>query len=396
MPSNLTAETGTNPHTPQVVPYWRLSGFYFFYFALLGVLYPYWPLYLQAEGFNTETIGLLLAIPMVTKIVAPNIWSWLADTTGRRLGIIQLGSLLGLVCFSGLLIGHGFWWLAVVMTSYSFFWNAVLPQHEVITLNYLGEHPEKYSRLRLWGSIGFIAAVIGAGAVYERVDINLFPWLGVAFLFSIFVSSLLIPKPREEGTRPQRESLWRGAIQKPVLAFMAAGILLQAAHGAYYSFFSIYMEELGYTRTAIGLLWSIGVVAEVFIFIVMHNLLLSFGIRTVLICSLLLAALRWFIIGYGADFLSLLIIAQCLHAFTFGTFHAAAIDTIRRLFKPGTQGGGQALYGAVSFGIGGAMGSLLAGRFWAEGASLVFGAAAALCLVAALIAWLGFRDPRLS
>lgn len=358
-------------------------------------MYPYWPLYLQNEGYNTERIGFLLAIPMVTKVLAPNLWSWLADISGRRLGIIRLGSLLGFVCFIGVMINQGFLWLAAVMISYSFFWNAVLPQFEVVTLNYLGDRPERYSRLRLWGSIGFIAAVIAAGWLYESFGVWVFPWVGLTLLASIFISSLLIPKPASEGARPQRESLWRATCQVPVIAFLLAGILLQAAHGAYYSFFSIYMEELGYTRTAIGFLWSIGVVAEVVIFIVMHNLLLSFGVRMVLIASLVLAALRWAIIGYSAENIGLLVFAQCLHAFSFGTFHAASIDTIRRLFKPGTQGGGQALYGAVSFGLGGALGSYLAGRYWGQGAEFVFGIAALLCVLAVFIAWFGFRDSRL-
>ena len=189
------------------VPYWRLSGFYFFYFALLGGMYPYWPLYLQQLHFDAESIGFLLAIPMVTKVLAPNLWSWLADSTGRRLGIIQLGSLLGLLCFIGITIDQGFTWLVIVIISYSFFWNAVLPQAEVITLNFLGEHPERYSRLRLWGSVGFIAAVIGAGVLFERVGVTAFPWLSLALLASIFVASLTIPRPQGEGQRPKRESL---------------------------------------------------------------------------------------------------------------------------------------------------------------------------------------------
>ena len=279
-------------------------------------MYPYWPLYLQDLGLSPERIGLLLAIPMITKVLAPNLWSWLADTTGRRLGIIQLGSLLGLLCFTGVVFHQGFLWLAFVMFTYSFFWNAVLPQFEVVTLNYLGDMPERYSRLRLWGSVGFIVAVIAAGWLYENLGVAVFPWVGLAFLASIFISSLVVPKPLDEGTRPKRESLWRAVWQGPVIAFLLAGILLQAAHGAYYSFFSIYMEELAYTRTAIGLLWSVGVVAEVIIFIVMHNLLLGFGVRGVLIASLLLAALRWAIIAYFADQLWLLILAQCLHAFS--------------------------------------------------------------------------------
>lgn len=358
-------------------------------------MFPYWPLYLQHISFNTEQIGMLLAIPMLTKVLAPNLWSWLADTTGQRLGIIQLGSFLGLVCFAGILVGNAYWWLVIVMVTYSFFWNAVLPQYEVITLDYLGDRPERYSRLRVWGSVGFIAAVAGTGVLYEHVGINIFPWIGLVLLASIVCSSLVVPKPPNRPRRQPAHSLLKTIWQKPILSFLMAGVLLQMAHGAYYSFFSIYMEELAYSRTEIGLLWAIGVVAEVVIFLVMHNVLLSFGVRKVLIVSLLLAAIRWAVIGHLADSLVLLIFAQCLHAFTFGTFHAAAIDTIRRLFNSGTQGGGQALYGAVSFGIGGALGSYLAGRYWHYGAEAVFSAAALVCVVATVIAWYGFRDARL-
>jgi MFS transporter, PPP family, 3-phenylpropionic acid transporter len=302
----------------------------------------------------------------------------------------------GLICFTGVLIDQSFGWLVIVMASYSFFWNAVLPQHEVITLNFLGNQPERYSRLRLWGSIGFIVFVVAAGLLFERVGIEVFPWLGIVCMASIFISSLHIPVPLNEGARIKRGSLWSSARQSAVLSFLLAGTLLQVAHGAYYSFFSIYMAELGYTSFAIGMLWSLGVIAEVVIFIFMHNLLLSVGIRTVLITSLLFAVLRWILIAKGAHIVWLLVFAQCLHAFTFGTFHAAAIDTIRRLFKPESQGGGQALYSAVSLGIGGAVGSCLAGLYWQEGAEFVFIVASALCGAAVVIAWFGFRDTRLA
>lgn len=358
-------------------------------------MYPYWPLYLQHLGFTPERIGLLLAVPMATKLIAPNLWAWLADATGRRLSILRLGSFLGLFCFLGIIVNQSFIWLAVVMCSYSFFWNAILPQHEVITLGFLKDKPERYSLLRVWGSVGFILAVLGGGYYFEHVDIALFPWVGIGLLSCIFISSLFIPRSKIAVHKDQRQSLWRVACQPVVIAFLLAGILLQMAHGAYYSFFSIYMEEIGYSRTAIGFLWSIGVVAEVFIFMVMHNILLGVGVRRILIASLLLAALRWYLIGNGTGSLWLLIFAQCLHAFSFGTFHAASIEAIRRLFQSGTQAGGQALYGALSFGVGGAAGSYLAGHFWSFGATQIFNVAAVLCLLAALIAWYGFRDAHL-
>ena len=377
------------------LPYWRLSGFYFFYFALLGGLYPYWPLYLRGLGFAPEQIGALLAIPLVTKVVAPNLWGWLGDRSGRRLGIIRLGSLLALLCFLGIFVGNSLLWLALVLSGYSFFWNAVLPQHEVITLGFLGAQPERYSRIRLWGSIGFIAAVIGVGFWLETWGIRWFPVAGSLLLATILASSLLIPRPAAMVRERVRQPLHAAARQPAVLAFLAAGLLLQVAHGAYYSFISIHLEALGYGRTAIGVLWSVGVVAEILVFAVMHRVLLRFGVRTLLLASLSLAALRWWLIGHWSQTPWLLVAAQSLHAFSFGTFHASGVETIRRLFGPAAQGSGQALYGAVSFGLGGAVGSWAAGRFWHLGAAAVFDAAALACVLAALIAWYGFRDPRL-
>lgn len=380
---------------PGALPYWRLSGFYFSYFALLGGLFPYWSLYLDARGLAPAQIGALLAVPLITKVFAPNLWSWLADVSGWRLGIIRLGVVLALLCFSGIFFTDSVAGLALVLVGYSFFWNAVLAQHEVITLGFLDTRPERYGAIRLWGSVGFIFAVAGAGYFFEVAGITWFPAVGMLLLVTILASSLLIPRPATVTTGRRREPMLAVVRQPVVLSFLGAGLLLQAAHGAYYSFFSLHLQDLGYGRAAIGLLWSVGVVAEVLIFAVMHRALVRFGVRVLLLVSLVLAALRWWLIGHFSEFGALLVIAQTLHAFTFGTYHAAGVETVRRLFANSGQAGGQALYGAVSFGLGGALGSWLAGQLWQSGATLVFDVAALLCLLALVLGWYGFRDPRL-
>src|SRR5690606_22961750 len=122
---------------PEPTPYWRLSGFYFFYFATLGALMPYWSLYLQDRGFDAPAIGSLLALLAVTKIVAPYLWGWVADHSGRRMVMIRIASLASVLCFAGVFFPGGFLWLALVMFLFSFFWNAGLPQFEVTTLRFL-------------------------------------------------------------------------------------------------------------------------------------------------------------------------------------------------------------------------------------------------------------------
>ena len=152
------------------MPYWRLSGFYFFYFAALGVIVPYWGLYLQTLGFGPAEIGELMAVIMATKIVAPNVWGWIADHTGRRMAIVRLASLLALLTFAGVFLAREFWRLALVMSLFSFFWNASLPQFEAVTFNYLGTRIHRYAHIRLWGSVGFILTVVALGKALEWRD----------------------------------------------------------------------------------------------------------------------------------------------------------------------------------------------------------------------------------
>jgi len=143
--------------------YWRLSGFYFLYFGLLGTLVPYWSLYLKDLGFSPFAIGVLMAVPQITKIGAPNLWGWLADRTGARLRIIRLGNLAAALAFLPVFWVDQVWSMAILLATFSFFWNAVLAQFEVITLRTLGDQAHRYSHVRLWGSLGFIGAVLLVG-----------------------------------------------------------------------------------------------------------------------------------------------------------------------------------------------------------------------------------------
>ena len=101
--------------------YWRLSGFYFFYFASLGALIPYWGLYLKSLQFSVVEIGELVAIMMATKVVAPNVWGWIADHTGQRMNLVRLACLLSILAFAGVFLARGYWWMALVMSLFSFF-----------------------------------------------------------------------------------------------------------------------------------------------------------------------------------------------------------------------------------------------------------------------------------
>lgn len=373
--------------------YWRLSTFYLFHFASLGVLVPYWSLYLKHQGFGAGEIGELMALLMATKIVSPNIWGWIADHTGLRLGVVRAGALLALITFTAIFFVDGYWPTALVMVLFSFFWNAVLPQFEANTLSHLGEQQHRYSSIRLWGSIGFIATVAGMGPLLDMFDAGIVPGVMLVLFVGILLASLLAPCQDGAPHPVHAESLRRVLLKPPVLALLAVCFLMQASHGPYYTFYTLYMEGHGYTRSAIGQLWALGVVAEVGIFLIMPRLVAHYGLRSLLLASLLLTTLRWLLIGHYPQSLPIVLAAQTLHAASFGVYHATAIALFHKYFPGRLQGRGQALYASLSFGAGAALGSYYSGAVWESlGAEAAFVIAAGLSALALVIGWRWLKE----
>ncbi|MEY6433812.1 MFS transporter [Thioalkalicoccus limnaeus] len=370
------------------MPYWRLASYYFFYFGSLGALVPYWGLYLQERGFSPLAIGQLVAILMATKIVAPNLWGWLADRRGYRMPIVRLATLLSTICFTAIFVADGFVEMALVMVLFSFFWNASLPQVEAVTFSHLGERVNRYASIRLWGSIGFILSVGLLGLGLQHLGTSVVPMVVLVLYCGIWVSSLLVPEgPMRWGETPSPSVM--ALLRRPeILAFLATGLLMQMSHGAYYAFYSIHLKAAGYATPVVGALWAWAVVVEVLVFLVMHRLLEAFGARRVLLASVALAVLRWLLIAGFTDLIAVQVLAQAMHAATFGAFHAAAIHLAYHYFPGRTQGRGQALYNSLSFGAGGAAGALLCGYLWsAFGAAPTFAVSAGIAVLAWWLAW---------
>jgi PPP family 3-phenylpropionic acid transporter len=371
------------------MPYWRLSSFYFIYFAILGVLLPYWSPYLSSVGFSYTQIGYLMAIIMATKIVAPNLWAWLADRRHSSMPLVRLAGLLSVLAYSGVFFGTSFWWLALVMMSFTFFWHAVLPQVEVNTLNHLGALSHRYGRVRLWGSLGFIAASMLLGAALDSHPAALVLPVLLVLLGALFLTTLLIPDA-PGWLSEDRGNMLRYIVQRPELvAFLLVCFLLQTSHAPYYTFYTLYLTDHGYTKTVIGLLWAFGVLCEVGVFLVMHRFLRPQHFRFLLIASCLVTGVRWYMIGLFPDYMIMLVLAQTLHAVSFGLFHGVAVAMIHRYFTGQHQHRGQALYGSISFGAGGAVGSFVSGYSMVGlGSTTTFVLAGLVVWAAALVAML--------
>jgi PPP family 3-phenylpropionic acid transporter len=369
------------------MPYWRLAGFYFFYFAVLGALVPYWGLYLKSIGFTPVDIGTLMAVLMLSRIVAPNVWAYIADHREDRMRVVRVSSFLTVLLFAGVFLGTSFWWLALVMLAFSFFWHASLPLIEVQVMHHTRNKPGAYGRVRLWGSLGFIASVSALGPVLDAAG----PWwilpALIALMAGIWVYSLTLPESEMTGHMEHPGPFFKVVLRPEILAFLAACLLMQVSHGPYYTFYSIYLEDHGYTKTVIGLLWAYAVVCEIGVFLLMPRILKHVDLRTVLMLSFALAATRWLMIGYFPDNLAWLILAQTLHAASFGTFHAAGMQMVYKFFVGKHQHRGQAVYSTVAFGVGGAIGSFYSGHTWATlGPGPTFAIAAVSAALAFVVA----------
>lgn len=378
---------------PESTPYWRLSGYYFFHFATLGIFLPFWSLYLKSLGFSGGEIGVLAALLVGTKIVSPNIMGWIADHTGHRLAVIRAGVFFAAVAFSGALFTESYLGLALVLVAFGFCWNAALPQIEATTMSHLREQPHGYPKIRIWGSVGFILAVWIVGRALETQPLTLVPWMifGLTVLNALLTLSL--PGQSAENHEHGNGRL-RDVIRRPqVLAVLAVCFLMQASHGPYYTFYSIYLEDAGYGVDRIGELWALGVMAEVVLFMFMQGLLQHYGLRLLLIASLALTALRWLLIGEFVDSLWILVIAQLLHAASFGLYHAVGIQLFHRYFPGRLQGRGQALYSSISFGAGLAIGSWISGIVWdAVNPLATFYMATGISVLSVIVAWIWVGD----
>ncbi len=236
---------------------------------------------------------------MLMRCIAPNLWGWLGDRSGQRLAIVRFGAVCTALGFSPIFLGHSYAWLALIMAGHAFFWHAVLPQFEVITLAHLRGRTASYSRIRLWGSIGFICTVVGLGALFERLSLDVYPLALLAIMLGIVRRSWWVPnaQPARREPRDGAGGFLQQLRQPGVLAFYLCVCLMQLSHGPYYTFLTLHLESLGYSRGLIGLLWALGVVAEVMLFLAMPRLLQRFSLRQVLVASFLLASLRWLLLG---------------------------------------------------------------------------------------------------
>ncbi len=377
------------PSSPPPVPFARLAGFYFAYYAALGAFTPYWSLYLQSQGMGVAAISVLMSLWYATRVVAPSAWTALAARSPRPIRWLHLGCVLSVASFAAFLLPWKFPGLFAAMCAFCFFYNAVMPQFESITLSHLHGRSDLYGSIRVWGSIGFIAVVALYGVLIDWLGAASLPWLMLPLFAGMAVSAFGNHYARPPAAAEHGDEVgFRERLRRPeTLAFFVAAFLAQVSFGPYYTFFSIYLGEHGYAPSVQGVLWSIGVLVEIALLFLSRHIFRRWGARRLLVFSLGVTALRWWATALWPDSLALMILVQTSHAFSFAAFFAAAMLLLAEYFPGRHNGHGQGVFYGASSGVGGVVGALLAGQLWHFSGRMAFTVSGFVALAATAIAW---------
>lgn len=359
----------------------RLAAYYGAHFVHAGLFMAYFPLWLAWRGFSAVEIAWVLAMPQIMRTFAPAAWGQLADRTGALRAVVAISCAGFALGFAALPFAENFGAVLVVIALSSLLSAGALPLVEAITMGALAGQPGRYGPIRAWGSIGFIAAVLAGGAWLDAAPVEALPGALLAFALGGFAAALSLRDV--ERRAPGARTPWR--LDRPILCLLACGFFMAAAHGTLYAFFTLHLERAGYRMSSVGALWTLGVLAEIVVFLCLPQLFRRFTLSTILIVSFACALIRFLLLGWTVGLAWVVILAQLLHGATFGAFHAAAVAAVHRVFPEGAQARGQTVFSSVSYGAGGAAGALAAGPLWEAGGPAIAFSASALAGLAGLL-----------
>ena len=379
--------TGTGPTRGALFAFSSVS---FAYFAYAGLFGTYAPLWFQRLGFSTLAIGALASMQSGTRIFSPYVWGWLADHTGRRTQLLRIAVGCALVSALGFFVPGPYGWVASVTVALFVCTAGVVPINEAALAHLVSRgatlDATRYGRVRVWGSVGFIAAVTGSGVLLETWGVRSFPWLVLALLVLLMSAALRLPDVMEAAHSEEAAPGALAVLRQPMVAWFFAGVFFTVlAHTSLYAFFSLYLVSLGYSKAAVGLIWAMGVAVEVLWFWFQGRWLAWLTPHAWLLLAAAVSAGRFALVaGFGA-LTWVLALTQCTHALTFAAQHSSCIAVINRHFPGRLRGRGQALYSVLGYGVSGVIGGVGGGALsQAFGFSAVFWGGCAAATVAAL------------
>jgi len=337
-----------------------LASQYFLYFGVMGVFLPYFNLYCYKLGFTGFQIGVISASRSVVMVLSPLLLSALADRFQARKSIYLSCHFISAAIWCIYLFTSDFWPMLAVTVCYTIFYSPIISFLEAFTIDILGSMKESYGRIRVWGTIAFIVTVFLLGKVLDIYPIRIILSLILAGSLIQAAFAVKIPDIKPKNNKPFLSEVKVLFKKKRVIFFLSSAFLMLVSHGAYYGFFSIHLENLGYDRTFMGTAWAIASIAEILVMINSDRIFKRFSTETVITVAFATAVARWLTLSLVKS-PALILISQTTHALTYGAFHISSILYIDSMTSDETKTLGQSLNNAVTYGFGLMVGFFLSG-----------------------------------
>lgn len=367
-----------------------LSLHYFLYFGIMGIFLPFFNLFCHHLGLTGFQIGAINALRTIVMVLFALFWGALADRLAIRRHIYVAATFFSAAAWSLYLFTDDFYPMLAVTVLYAIFFGPVIPFLEAFTMEALsgGSNQSQYGRIRAWGSFSFIAVVLIMGVALDHVSSRIIVPLILLGSLIMAVASFLIPERLSPATKSRTGDL-KALLTSRVGLFLLANFLMLASHGTYYGFYSIHLEELGYSASFIALAWGLATLAEVGVMLNSERIFKKIPTETALILSFGVATLRWMMLFLFTSKAAILI-GQLLHASTYALFHIACILYMDRLSTPANRTLAQVTNNAVSYGLGLMVGFLVNGLLYSHMGSALFLASAGVSVLGAMVMLRGF------
>lgn len=367
----------------------KLGLFYAAYFLFGGIQLPFFPVWLEARGLDAGMIGLVIAAPMIVRILTVPVITRAADRYRALKATLVIASLAGTLAMTMVGLVDGAVAILVAFTIAAMAFAPVLSLTDAYALSGLGARSRPYGPVRLWGSVAFIAGNVGAGTLLGLIAPVHLIWLIVAALVATTIAAINLdsldaaPPPVDQPASSPR-LVWG---QPALIAVAAAASLTQGSHALYYGFSTLEWRGAGLDGTTIGMLWGLGVLAEIVLFAFSVRLPKALSPALLLAIGAGGAVLRWTAMAFDPP-VAVLAPLQLLHAASFGAAHLGAMAFLARAVPKDLAATAQGMVATLS-GIVIAAATGLSGLIYAASGSLAYltmaamGVAGLICALAA-------------
>jgi len=341
----------------------RFSAHYFLLFTLMAAVYPYLQVFLRARGFSESELGHLQGFLWLAGMCGPIVMGRIADRFGRHKWFIAVGIAVFAFLMVPLNATASFAVAGVLMAAAGFSLRPALPLTDALAAAELPDPVHQYGKARAWGSGAFVLALLAFkvfGLVDEGSSTSMMRVMVLAAALCV-ASSLCLPASRAPSARraePGQKAV--GHFDGVFWLFLLATATQRFGMTGYYSFFTLYLRD-AFSMEQAAWVWALGALAETPVIFFAGRIIRRFGLQAMLIASMLAASARLAIYAL-VPVLGVVLASQVLHALTFGVFHGACIEFLRRKVPAERRGLAMALYMSLTLGLSAWLGSSLGGE----------------------------------